>query len=370
MKKRFLLSIALGMAGMAANADVHNIYVANLSDWGDDVALYSWGDSEIFGGWPGATPSETVTLNDVKYNLFTIDGHDGEVIHPIFNNNNNGQQIDLPMLTLEEENYYFATNGIMVNQYADPADPDIDFGEVTTFVYAIDNTGWDNLYVYAWSDGQPEVFGGWPGTKLEEEVEIDGQKYKKAPFPGNGTIEYNLIFNNGDADQYDGPSIPSGQNVYLSLDASSFEILPTPAAKLYNIYIEDHTNWDALYLYAYVGASPSIFGAWPGKEVTETETIDGVDYKVIKDVEATDVAQIFILNDNAGNQVDVTGEYPITENIFLYATDKEVTSGVEGVLTEDDSEIEYYTLQGIRVAAPSKGIYICKRGSKVTKVVR
>lgn len=41
---------------------------------------------------------------------------------------------------------------------------------------------------------------------------------------------------------------------------------------------------------------------------------------------------------------------------------------VEGIMA-DDTKAEYYTLQGVRVANPDKGIYIVKQGSKVTKRV-
>lgn len=44
-------------------------------------------------------------------------------------------------------------------------------------------------------------------------------------------------------------------------------------------------------------------------------------------------------------------------------------AGVEGVETEFNGEAEYYNLQGIRVLEPAAGIYIVRRGDKVTKEV-
>ena len=38
-----------------------------------------------------------------------------------------------------------------------------------------------------------------------------------------------------------------------------------------------------------------------------------------------------------------------------------------GINVADPSKAEYYTLQGVRVSQPEKGIYIVKRGNKVTK---
>lgn len=46
------------------------------------------------------------------------------------------------------------------------------------------------------------------------------------------------------------------------------------------------------------------------------------------------------------------------------------TTGVEGVETVDaDAPVEYYNLQGVRVANPAKGLYIRVQGNKATKVV-
>ena len=44
------------------------------------------------------------------------------------------------------------------------------------------------------------------------------------------------------------------------------------------------------------------------------------------------------------------------------------SSGIEDVFADGD-EVEYYTLQGVKVVNPSKGLYIRKQGNKVTKVV-
>ena len=46
-----------------------------------------------------------------------------------------------------------------------------------------------------------------------------------------------------------------------------------------------------------------------------------------------------------------------------------VLSGIDDVEADEDAEAEYYNLQGIRVANPTHGIYIMRRGSVVSKVV-
>lgn len=56
-----------------------------------------------------------------------------------------------------------------------------------------------------------------------------------------------------------------------------------------------------------------------------------------------------------------TFEFKIT-----YDTDG---SGVDAIAAEENAPAEYYNLQGVRVANPDNGIYIVRRGSKVSKTV-
>ena len=46
-------------------------------------------------------------------------------------------------------------------------------------------------------------------------------------------------------------------------------------------------------------------------------------------------------------------------------------SGIENVIDDDstDCEAEYFNLQGVEVANPENGIYVVRRGSKVTKEI-
>jgi hypothetical protein len=44
------------------------------------------------------------------------------------------------------------------------------------------------------------------------------------------------------------------------------------------------------------------------------------------------------------------------------------TGGISGVQSTLDTNAEYYNLQGVRVAQPTKGIYLRKQGDKTTKI--
>ena len=45
-------------------------------------------------------------------------------------------------------------------------------------------------------------------------------------------------------------------------------------------------------------------------------------------------------------------------------------SGVENVVVAEQGAVEYYNLQGVKVANPSNGVFIRVQGSKATKVVK
>ena len=56
-------------------------------------------------------------------------------------------------------------------------------------------------------------------------------------------------------------------------------------------------------------------------------------------------------------------------NACAQKLDEAVTSIPVTVAPETDAQEEYYTLQGMRVASPDKGIYIVRKGGKVSKVI-
>lgn len=68
---------------------------------------------------------------------------------------------------------------------------------------------------------------------------------------------------------------------------------------------------------------------------------------------------------------DYTGQY-VTENTFRaeYSDYVDVTAGVGAVSADADGPVEYYSLQGVRLAAPAKGtLCIRRQGSRSEKIV-
>lgn len=91
------------------------------------------------------------------------------------------------------------------------------------------------------------------------------------------------------------------------------------------------------------------------------ESIAGLDKPFITGT--TDI-NMFSLPDDLGYKLA-----PNNDNTGLILKTK-VQSGVEDVMAEDaDAPVEWFNLQGIRVANPENGIYIRRQGSKVEKVV-
>ena len=83
----------------------HYIFVDDQTGW-DALGLYAWGDSELFGAWPGEASVGDSIVNGVNYKVFLLDANSGNY-HLIFNNWNNGLQ--LPDYDIVANRDYFFT---------------------------------------------------------------------------------------------------------------------------------------------------------------------------------------------------------------------------------------------------------------------
>ena len=54
-------------------------------------------------------------------------------------------------------------------------------------------------------------------------------------------------------------------------------------------------------------------------------------------------------------------------NLTFYVDQNGVGAGVEGIEADENAPVEYYDLQGRRVENPSNGLFIVKKGNKVSK---
>lgn len=153
-------------------------------------------------------------------------------------------------------------------------------------IYIENKTGWENFRLYAWGDGIPELFGGWPGAVATGTEVIDGVTYLYFDTgASNEGLTYNLIFNNkveGASDtptQYDVEAIVLDKDYFYVANADSWDkasSLPSHDGTI-RVYLDNQAGWETANLYMY-GTVNDLGAGWPGLAVTGTATIAGVEY--------------------------------------------------------------------------------------------
>ena len=95
----------------------YKIYINNMTGW-SRLYVYAWGDTELFGGWPGSTATKAVYADNTVWQVYTVQGS-GETENLIFNNNN-GLQYDAMTITLDKD-YYIVAQSDKAVQVTKPA---------------------------------------------------------------------------------------------------------------------------------------------------------------------------------------------------------------------------------------------------------
>jgi len=152
-----------------------------------EFAIYAWGDSELFGSWPGklVTPDAN--------GWYSVDVPKG-TFHLILNNNGGGNQFDFISTPIESSSYYVYTKDGNNTSSFERADI------IIRWKYT--GSDWTAFGIYAWG-GSPvaETFGAWPGTI----VTPDANGWCQVSVPVGQKIG-NIIFNNtngGAGNQFD-----------------------------------------------------------------------------------------------------------------------------------------------------------------------
>ena len=181
------------------------IYVIDNMGWGADLHMYAWGDSEVFGGWPGTAGEYVGTFCGVPaYRFLVPAAASGNTEHLIFNNGNGGEgnQFDGPEVVVGEN-----------LQYSIASDFTWAEASLATRVYVQDETGWDQVCLYVW--GTSEIFGGWPGASPAGTEEIGGVTYKYFEVPASafGNTANFILNNGGNGSQLENFDCLKGQTV-------------------------------------------------------------------------------------------------------------------------------------------------------------
>ncbi len=177
-------------------------------------------------------------------------------------------------------------------------------------IYVIDNSGYDELALYAWGDA--EAFGSWPGMLPTGTETISGVTYKYFDTGAdNAGLSLSLIFNNNDnGSQLADFGVTLDRDYYLEVTSTGVtEIDQSSIVEHdgYAIFIEDLTGWDAIAMYAWDDGGDSLFGSWPGATPTGETVINGVTYMYFDTGEAYEgtTHNIIMNNNNGGSQFDL-----------------------------------------------------------------
>ncbi|MBD5296181.1 MAG: starch-binding protein [Bacteroides sp.] len=217
---------------------------------------------------------------------------------------------------------------VMVYRWADyfnkPQNPD-EIVHDGYAIYVVDNTGWDELTLYAWGDA--EAFGGWPGIKPTGKVEKDGVVYSYFDTGAtNEGLNLNLIFNNnGGGKQLNDYNVTLNQDFYLELTSDGVtEFDPDAVVNHdgYTVFVADRSGWDELYLYMW-GTVNDLNGGWPGMAPTGTQVINGVTYTYF-DLGAANcdgsLEEHVILNNGNGKQIDDVVVFNLDRDVYIELT--------------------------------------------------
>ncbi len=161
--------------------------------------IWSGGTNYTGGNWPGQ--SLTYLGNNVYKWTYTGSGKIPESAKVIFSNAGNNQ-CSKDGWDFVNGGYYTSSGYLKTIPGAGeiPDDPIIP-GVETTYTYYFDNSdaNWSNVYAYFWDKDNPgdtNMFGGWPGTKLNQSGD-----YYVATFTTDKTFGHPMIIFNGGSGQ-------------------------------------------------------------------------------------------------------------------------------------------------------------------------
>lgn len=310
------------------------IYVDDQTGW-DALALYAWGDGEIFGGWPGASVKGTWKHDGVTWKYFDFgEANTGLVEHLIFNNAGQGTQLADFDFTINRNVYVKITpEGVEEISTDEPVPPTTD----GFAVYIDDQTGWDAISLYMWGDVN-NLNGDWPGMQVSGTWDYQGVtwKYFEMGEANTGLAEHLIFNNNGQGTQLNDFDFTIDRNVFLRVTPDGVEELDIPfpsggGSKIphdgYVLYVLNESSQTDLALYAW--GDTEAFGTWPGMPATGTETIKGVEYIYFDLGEANTGLDLHLIPNNNGGGVQWEGddlEFVIDHDIYIRIADGDKTS--------------------------------------------
>ncbi len=142
----------------------YRIYVDNQTTW-TALGLYAYGDSELFGAWPGAAPIDEQEINGVTYQVFGLDNEGGS-FNLIFNNWNQSKQLpDYPIVA--NRDFYFRIDDTKAVEIESSVDlVEAEEGRLVYDGYALRHSGKYTVRVY-------NISGALLMSSAEEVIDVE-----------------------------------------------------------------------------------------------------------------------------------------------------------------------------------------------------
>ena len=267
------------------------ITVTKPEGW-NQLFVYEYNKSsneKIFGEWPGSpmpTIGNKIIVDGKNKEFYQIeisgelpDGRSkvGLDAYLLFNDGH-GRQLS--------DHHYNTKDNLFLNLSESYFNVDLIDNEAQHYKHRVyvKDPGWENLYVYNWGV-VGEIFGKWPGMKLDIKENIEGVDYYMFdinPKSLEDGLEFNLIFNNNAGTQTDDYHLEA-ENYFLEIIDNTVQIeeqhqnrtgINQEGEKYYKVFVNnDGSTWgDNIYLYMW-GDINDLGGGWPGMKPNGKTTI-------------------------------------------------------------------------------------------------
>lgn len=308
--------------------------------------LYAWGENsggesvEPCGTWPGKKLSDTRVVDGIEFYYFTFD--DMETVNVIINNGSDKTD-DIKGITEDVYYEYNGTTGYTKLDVNPVVEPSVSFSpKGGDFYNEVSVTATARNASSAWyqiGDGDRVTFSGSTSFTLGADMDIDESV----------TVSWGAT---------DGTATKTGAVTYT-------KCAEPEGIRIY--YDNSVTKWSTVKIHHWSVEETT----WPGNNMELYAQLPDM-FTYVLPVGTTGVV---INNGNGEQTVDITNP----ENNRVYKgtvkTDKwqiekgETIAGVEDITAADSEQpVEWYNLQGMRVAEPTTGIYIRRQGNQVTKI--
>lgn len=293
-----------------------SVYVKKSSlpaSW-SELYCYVWDNDEerLSPVFPGDKMTKVVTIGGTEYYKYSFDS-EVTAANVVFSNGNGSQTVDLTGIT--DDTYYSIATINTSGKYTATklAVSGDESGEPIT-VYlekASLPADWDEVKLYAWDKSGATLTYAWPGNVIEELKEIAGVTYYYYTLPEDVTMA-NLIFNNGTTQTCDIKGVMESA-IFRITDfiSGKYEVEHTTVANSngISVYVEKSSvsSWPAVYYYAWDNNNDVIGEPWPGRKITTTTSIGGVEYYVYTYPLDVSEMNVIINNGSGGQTADITG---------------------------------------------------------------